>query len=256
MGLRQLILDPKIATSTALRLLDESCLKGKANAVTFLLETFPDLEPDCYTAYLATYAGLKVYRIIHTRTPNILDTNFDHYGDAIHSAVRRSDVVLLEYLLKNGADPGREPSIETPRFAHRFIPIESAVLSSTPIVAQLLIDYGAKVQQTTALETAASLGRIDMMSCLIEAGANINGVFDDVDGLYGCACNFGTALHSAARSDQVEATRYLVEHGARLDMLDNSGLTAMEIASNHGHTEVMRVLQTTWTEPSRGVTAF
>ena len=206
---------------------------------------------------MASYGGVKVYRIIHTRIPSIIHTNFGEYGDAVHNAIRRSDVVLLEYLLKNGADPGREPNIETPRFAYLYIPIENTVLSSTPIIAQLLINYGARVQQTTALGIAASLGHIDMMDFLLEVGADINAVFEDVDGLYGCTSTFGTPLHSAASSAQVDGARYLVEHGARLDILNNSRLTAMEVASNHGSIEVMRVLhEYKDREPSRGVTAF
>ena len=141
--LRSLLHDQEIPATSLVYLLDEAVKKSHLNIISFLFEAFAELKPDTATANAAAWSGLDVYRLIHAPSPEIIDVNFGLFGDALQVAVRRSDVPLLQYLLDFGADPGKTPNKNTPRYLYIFLPIENSALSTTsPVVSRYLLSMG------------------------------------------------------------------------------------------------------------------
>jgi len=68
---------------------------------------------------------------------------------------------------------------------------------------------------------------------VLAAGKNINAV--DGDGR--------TLLHDAAALGYMEAVTFLLDHGAKVDVRDNSGLTARDLAQAIDDEEVVRLLE-------------
>lgn len=69
------------------------------------------------------------------------------------------------------------------------------------------------------------------VKALVEAGADVN------------AKNaWGSALHSAVRTGNLEIVKYLIEHGAILDLPDNAGITPLMWAAKMGKLDVVKLL--------------
>jgi hypothetical protein len=67
-------------------------------------------------------------------------------------------------------------------------------------------------------------GAIQAVSLCIERGVDVNATRD----------NGQTALHSAAGAGGDAVIKILVENGAKLDLKDKQGLTALDVASGRG----------------------
>ena len=85
-------------------------------------------------------------------------------------------------------------------------------------------DYGNSHEGCTALHVAASKEHIDVLSCLVENGADIDARTKD-----NC-----TPLMIASRHNRVNAVTFLVEHGANINLKDKHGNTALHYAVRRG----------------------
>jgi ankyrin repeat protein len=54
--------------------------------------------------------------------------------------------------------------------------------------------------------------------------------------------NGRTALHVASNSGHLEVVRFLLQRGADVDVLDNANKTAVELASENGKAEVAKLI--------------
>jgi len=100
---------------------------------------------------------------------------------------------------------------------------------------------------STALFVAARKGHVDVLSCLVENGADVNALID----------NDHTPLMIASRKSRVNAVTFLVEHGADMDLQDKKGKTALHYAVRCDSPEVAQKLLTlgaTQLKNSRGLT--
>jgi ankyrin repeat protein len=79
---------------------------------------------------------------------------------------------------------------------------------------------------------AAAKGEVDLLSALIDVGADLGAT--DTQGR--------TALMWATLEGQAEAAEALISHGAEVDAKDPDGGTALSWASDRGHIDVVRVL--------------
>ena len=75
---------------------------------------------------------------------------------------------------------------------------------------------------------------VEIVRRLLEYGADPNIRRDDGSG--------STPLHPSSFSGSLEVTRLLLSYGARIDEEDEEWKTPFEVASSHGHDEIMKLL--------------
>jgi ankyrin repeat protein len=180
----------------------------------------------------------------------------------LHLASSRRNAEIAQLLIKHGADVNaRDQSQSTPLHlawdagtAQVLIKHGADVHArdqsqSTPLhrawdagTAQVLIKHGADVHardqsQSTPLHRASSLpswlGKTPV-HLLIERGASVN-AYDK---------NHQTPLHRVSSCDypNVDSLRLLLKNGANVDVEDDKGLTAYQIASAKGHQRIAQLL--------------
>lgn len=220
-------------------MLQKAAEKSHATVVAFLLDANPQIAIDVYLARSAAWGGIEVYKLLLSKNPDIISWKFDHFGDAVIAAVKTQNIRFLRFLLDNGADPGRSLT-ESGRFI-RSLAVEVAVLQSTEEIVRILVSHGAVLAQTEALQLAAALGRLGMIRCLLDEGADVNGMLDP-DSAFGDPTD-GSALHSAAISGHYDTVKFLLERGADPDLRNAAGETALIRAQRNNHREVIRLLE-------------
>jgi ankyrin repeat protein len=106
-------------------------------------------------------------------------------------------------------------------------------------VARFLIENQADVNSIsnggwTSLHSASRHGHADVVQLLLDNGADAN-----IRGEYLC-----TPLHlaSARGYPALKAMEFLIEHGARIDVLDENQRTLLGLASEHGELETANLL--------------
>ena len=150
--------------------LEKALSEGRGDIVSYLLSLKPDIPIDSWTANHATYGGVRVYRQLHQKHPNIFNFHFGHQQSALHICAQRNDVALLSYILEVGAgEPGGDPDL----VIERFTPLEWAGFGDSIEAAQILLIHGA-LKQTNALQFAAAAGSFKMVRALLEAGVDVN----------------------------------------------------------------------------------
>ena len=92
-------------------------------------------------------------------------------------------------------------------------------------------DYGE-----TLLMFASSVGYVEVMQLLLDAGAEVNAV------ARGALSEKGTALHYAVYEGHTDAIKLLVERGAAMNAAAAGNWTALLLAVQEGHYEVVDYL--------------
>lgn len=219
-------------------MLQTSAKNGHVGVVAFLLDSNPTIEIDIDLAYYAAWGGMEVYKLLLSKDPNVIKWRYDRYGDAVIVAVSSQNIDFLRFLLDNGADPGRS-LMESGRYGC-LLAVEIAALRSTEEVVRLLIRHGAIIAQTDALKFAAVSGRLDMVRCLLDEGADINGMLDADS--RGCPTD-GPALHSAVQGRFTDSVKFLLDHGADPDLRNAAGESSLMRARKDGRVEMVRLLE-------------
>ena len=86
--------------------------------------------------------------------------------------------------------------------------------------------------ESTPMHVAASAGHPDILSLLLEHGADIDARTRGGD----------TPLIEASTNGKVEAVQFLLDHGADINAQDSDGFTSLFSAVNHGNLELIRML--------------
>ena len=114
-----------------------------------------------------------------------------------------------------------------------------AVLKEHLHLAELFLEEGAEVNTQdmngwTPLMRVIERGNVELASRLLEVeGIDIN-----------MQSNTGTsALHVAAAFNQFEITQLLLHHGARIDLEDAEGNTALILAEKLDHQDIAALLR-------------
>ncbi|KAN0137681.1 Ankyrin repeat-containing domain protein [Lactarius tabidus] len=161
----------------------------------------------------------------------------DNSGNtALHFAASKGHFEVIRMLLERGADVNSLNDMGLTPF-HRASQVQR---EGQQRIMCLLLDHGANVnmhdsRRNTALHFTASEGHLEVARMLLRLKADVNSQNDE--GL--------TPLQRASqvrREGQQDIMRLLLDHGANVDMRDNSGNTALHFAVSEGHPDIMRLL--------------
>ena len=262
-GREKLNYDVKRGGSTALLFAARS---GDAESARILLAHGADpndRQPDGLTAVgLAAYSGQGAVGILLLEKgadPNPAEIGYT----ALHAAVLRRQLDLVKALLARGAAPNAKLTKGTPlRRETQDFNLPKTLLGATPYllaakfcepaIMQALAEGGADINirmpnGATALMLAAGLGSfggtsrrgihtvafgqvepessvLETVKMAVKLGADVNAQNPGGD----------TALHTAAQQAQNSVLRFLVASGARLDIKNNRGQTALMAAQQGG----------------------
>jgi cytohesin len=177
--------------------------------------------------------------------------SLDHFGhSSIHVAAMHNRVEHLNLLLHRGANPNafshRRHFDEVLDWHFLATPLHLAAMNNSTEAARVLIAHGSRRDecwgdQRTPLFYAAATGSAGVAEVLLLAGADPNqrehrkGYSTYLD---------HTPLHYAARNGHASTVRMLLRHGADPKLRETQrNLTALELARNEGHQEIVVLLE-------------
>ena len=159
----------------------------------------------------------------------------------------RADVVAL--LVEAGKGVNGYLDFRNHRNTHTALSL-ALIENPNEAVAMLLIQAGANVNAadhggTTPLHTVAAMHEnpamsVNIAAALINAGANINPQTVRTNTL---SLGSGrTPLHTAASANHMEMARLLIQHGARVNVKDDSDNAPLHLAIHGGHGKLAELL--------------
>jgi len=121
------------------------------------------------------------------------------------------------------------------RSRHQVTPLWCAAVADKLEVVRTLIRHGAEINalsdtQSTPVRSACYMTNIDIVRYLVECGADIHQ--PNING--------GTCLINSVQS--VELCQFLIEQGASVNAVDNSGNLALHYAIREGRFDAVRLL--------------
>ena len=177
--------------------------------------------------------------------------NASFHGRAVFAALLASMIAsghaaLLHYVREKLLG---DPALAHERFSGRTL-LHAAAGTGSLTTVEVLLHVGAAPDATdagghTPLYCAANecrAGGGDVVRALLQAGANVNAR----GGVKRC-----TALHMAARRDNLEVARALLDLGADIEARDSMGVTPLRRAINCRQTEVAALLRSRGADEGR-----
>jgi ankyrin repeat protein len=160
-------------------------------------------------------ARLKKQQPYRTKVDRGNDTMLGAGTTAFLRAARAGDAAAMRLLLKRGADPKIATGSDTPVDVSQ--PVRRAPGGINPLMAAA--GLGAKEEDTVGRKKSEKQS-VEAIQVCLEAGVDINAV----DG------RGQTALYGAALQGYDEVVKFLLAHGARTDIKDQRGFTALDAA--------------------------
>ena len=185
--------------------------------------------------WAADFGYIDILRCLIENGVDINSFSADNYNcTPLMKAVENGDKDVVTFLIDHGANVAIKDKCGYTAL-HRACIIYH---DCSPEVLSCLIENGADVnlstdKNRTPLMTACEYGHVNTVTFLIEHGANVN--LQDWTGL--------TAVHYAVRGSQAcEILSCLMENGADVDAKTCGGLTPLMIAAERGDTKVATFL--------------
>jgi len=161
-----------------------------------------------------------------------LDLSSPNINVPLCAAIYGGHNEIVQYLLDKGA------KINVGRKAGARTPLQAAVERNQPQIARYLIQQGARVD----VFSAAGLGMVGRLRELLQDEPGLVRQTDrETDSPY--ENGLGTALHWAAKFDQVEAAKTLLASGADVNAVAGfGGRCPLHIAASNGRAEMTQFL--------------
>ena len=167
------------------------------------------------------------------------EINYHHdgiTGGPLIWATLRNHIPLATCLLSHGADPNRDVQ------NHVYRPLAKAAENDNVAMIELLLGYGAQMDRSGALLVAAGNGKLEAARCLVSHGANINLIRKGDTYLYNSIDQEESSLHLAVKGEYIEMVAFLVESGARLDLMNHEGKTALVCSVEMNNAEIFQII--------------
>ena len=180
----------------------------------------------------------EAYTLILNR--NCVDVNYyiPWVGDILGESATEDNIEWVELCLQHGADPNKNLCND------QHMSVLAAVAEQASLeMAKILVKAGAKIKGSGCIVMAAQEGKLDMVQFFLENGADINeiGIAHPQDVRY--EEDMGTALHRAVFGGHEDVVRFLVDHGADLNLEDPKGRKASDTARATGNAEMIDFLR-------------
>lgn len=146
---------------------------------------------------------------------------------------------LAEYLIAQGADPNVQGQ-------DGGSALMAAASNSAKLVELLLAegaDVSARMANGSGVMTQFTVGVItervplELGETLLTHGAEVD------EAMTGGATDGYTPLMMAARNNQEELVRFLIEHGANVNAVAGDGATPLSLAEEEGHGNIVEILK-------------
>jgi ankyrin repeat protein len=149
-------------------------------------------------------------------------------------AARQGHAQVCAMLLRAGASALPAPP---PAEGSSPSPLRSAIAHGHAEAALAIVEHTPRAvsAEPQLLLLSVAKGLASVCQALIAAGADVQARADDG--------SESTALHVAARRNDAEAARMLVDAGALLSETNHDGRTAEQVAALHGHEQVRAQLE-------------
>ena len=186
--------------------------------------------------HILTGRAFETYKFLLTSKAVDPDYRIPWYGDFLGKVAPKGDVKWTKLCLENGANPNMNKVDE-------FKSVLGATAESGHLdTATLLLEHGAWLHDSGAIVLAAEAGKEDMVRFLLEKGADVNeiGVEDPTDPRE--TEEMGSPLHKAAANGHEGVIQILLERGAKVDLKDAQGRTALQLAEAHKYRDIVNLL--------------
>ncbi|KAI1144767.1 ankyrin repeat-containing domain protein [Nemania diffusa] len=187
---------------------------------------------------LALIAGQKGDKPIEACS-ELLKSGFQPDGLTWATIAYFDDLVLAQFLLDhhqpynyNSPDQHKTPSPLVEAAGNHNKELVILFLKADADANESAEQYG---YSRSALQQAVEVGNLDIVCCLVEAGADVNSLIGDEQ---------ATALQLAAIQGYLGIAKYLLDHGAQVNALPAKkyGRTALEGAAENGRLDMLELL--------------
>ena len=196
---------------------------GHTDIAMLLMDKGADINTkDCFSDTVLHYAAQKGLREVVVRLiAKEVDVNAkDAYGDTpLHMAAQEGHKQVAEFLIAKGADvKARNRCGNTP--------LNNAARNCYKDSVEMLLEKGAEL----SVHVAAFVGDIDKVKSFIKKGVGVNA--SDGTG--------STALHYAVIGSQAEVVKFLIDHGADVNIEDIG--TPLHYATEKDRRDIVELL--------------
>ena len=229
--------DPDVKAHSEVTALWLACGEGLTEVVRALIKKGADaanVRVDGITALMTAAVGghADVVSLLLENGADMLAVDTEGLT-SLHNAAENGTVAALKAQVEFRTDDvGGDNFLDT-MSTQGFTPIIIAAAHGHTDAIKYLIEAGAdanKVNENgvTSLMYAAASGHIDTMETLLEDGkVDLNGVHS----------NGGTALIEASTGNSAASVKFLIEKGAKVDGIDNDGVTPLMAVASQGNLE-------------------